>query len=109
MKPVRGIWVFESTLYVCGTKVKLTVSELKIIELLLRSPSRVFDRSQLLKARAVDAYTEPDRDERTVDSHMKRLRQKIFAQTGYRKIITSHYGIGYTLNRDWYHLENTQG
>ncbi len=106
---VRGIWVFESTLYVCGTKVKLTVSELKIIELLLTLPSRVFGHGQLLKARTFHACTEPDQDEHALYPHMKRLRRKIFDQTGYRKIITSHYGIEYTLNRDWYHLENTQG
>lgn len=74
-----------------GREVDLTPSEFKILAVLARHPGRVFTRLQLMEAALGEYY---EGYERTVDSHISRLRQKI--DPDHRLIQTVH-GIGYKL------------
>jgi DNA-binding response OmpR family regulator len=76
-----------------GQSVDLTATEFRILEVLARSPGRVFTREELL-ARAFG----PDYDgmDRTIDVHVTNLRRKIETNSEHRYIVTVH-GVGYRL------------
>lgn len=75
-----------------GTEVKLTVTEFLILQALAARPGMVKNRDQLMDA----AYGESIfLDDRTIDSHIKRLRRKIRAHDGTFDNIETLYGIGY--------------
>lgn len=72
----------------------LTLHEYRLLETLLSQPERVFTRSQLL-ARGWEA---PDhRLERTIDSHIKSLRNKLREIDPEANPICTHRGMGYSL------------
>ncbi|ATA60499.1 two-component system response regulator [Geobacillus stearothermophilus] len=76
-----------------GQEVSLTPKEYELLLFLARSPDKVFDREQLLKE--VWHY-EFFGDLRTVDTHIKRLREKLnkaSPQAG--KMIVTVWGVGY--------------
>lgn len=76
----------------CGQYVNLTANEFKILLALLVSPGQVFSREQLVqKAFGID-YEGFDR---TVDSHIKNIRQKIEDNHKEPKYIITVYGMGY--------------
>ncbi len=72
-------------------EVVLTATELELLAVLVKSPERVFTREQLMD-KAYDGVVVSDR---TIDSHVRRIRQK-FAQAGGAVIETVH-GVGYRL------------
>ncbi|MCL4129751.1 UNVERIFIED_CONTAM: hypothetical protein GTU68_060333, partial [Idotea baltica] len=75
----------------------LTLHEYRLLEVLLNSPEKVFTRSQLL-AHSWDA---PDhRLERTIDSHIKSLRNKLRQVNPNTSPICTHRGMGYSLVLD---------
>lgn len=75
-----------------GVEVKLTVTEFLILQALASRPGMVKNRDQLMDA----AYGESIfLDDRTIDSHIKRLRRKIRAHDGEFDNIETLYGIGY--------------
>ena len=74
-----------------GRPVVLTVTEFNLLAALLRAPGKVFTRDELI-ARAYDGIAV---SERTVDSHLRRVRAK-FAAVGGDPIETVH-GLGYRL------------
>jgi len=75
-----------------GEEVKLTVTEFLILQALASRPGMVKNRDQLMDA----AYGESVfLDDRTIDSHIKRLRRKIKAQDSSFDNIETLYGIGY--------------
>jgi DNA-binding response OmpR family regulator len=76
-----------------GRSVALTATEFRLLEVLARSPGRVFTREELL-ARALG----PDFDgmDRTIDVHITNLRRKIETSSEHRYILTVH-GVGYRL------------
>jgi two-component system response regulator ChvI len=75
-----------------GEEVKLTVTEFLILQALALRPGMVKNRDQLMDA----AYGESVfLDDRTIDSHIKRLRRKIKAQDSSFDNIETLYGIGY--------------
>lgn len=78
------------TVQLGGRPVALTASEFKLLAVFVRNPNRVFSRLQLLEAAFGDYY---EGYERTIDSHISRLRQKL---GGYDLIQTVH-GVGYKL------------
>jgi two-component system OmpR family response regulator len=79
------------TLRVAGELVALTRVELDLLAYLVERPGRAIPREQL--SRAVAAIDErEDRDERTIDSHVSRLRKKLGAAAG---AIATVWGIGY--------------
>ena len=75
-----------------GTEVKLTVTEFLILQALASRPGMVKNRDQLMDA----AYGENIfLDDRTIDSHIKRLRRKMRAHDSEFDQIETLYGIGY--------------
>jgi two-component system response regulator ChvI len=75
-----------------GDEVSLTVTEFLILEALAQRPGVVKTRNQLLDvAYSDDVYV----DDRTIDSHVKRIRRKFrLADPGFDAIETL-YGVGY--------------
>lgn len=72
----------------------LSRTELRLITALLNEPGRVFTRSQLMDL----AWDEPGHSlDRTVDAHVKTLRQKLKAVRPEDDPIVTHRGIGYSL------------
>ena len=76
-----------------GVDVSLTVTEFGILATLTAAPGRVYSRGQLMERVWGDGVVVSDR---TVDSHVKRLRKK-FEVFGASPIETVH-GLGYRLN-----------
>lgn len=81
----------------CGHDVGLTVTEFMIIEVLAHRAGVVKTRSQLMDAAYQDdIYI----DDRTIDSHIKRLRRKFRAVDPEFEAIETLYGAGYRFNSD---------
>jgi len=77
-----------------GTPIRLTVTEFLLLETLARRPGHVKSRDQLLEA----AYThDTTASDRTIDSHVKRLRRKFQDVDAAFDAIESVYGAGYRL------------
>jgi two-component system response regulator ChvI len=75
-----------------GRDVTLTVTEFMILEALAQRPGVVKSRNQLMDvAYQDDIYV----DDRTIDSHIKRLRRKFRAVDAEFKAIETLYGVGY--------------
>ena len=75
-----------------GEPVRLTYVEFEILAVLARSPGRVFSRSQLLERVWGDsAY----RDPRTVDVHIRHLREKLERDAKEPEYIFTVRGVGY--------------
>lgn len=81
--------------YCDGKPVTLTPTEFKLLEIMARSPGRVYSRLQLLELVQGEAY---EGYERTIDAHIKNLRDKLggFRQDPGCGIVTV-YGVGYKL------------
>ena len=96
----RGELVLDSTCHVCtwkGEAVPLTVTEFLILKSLALRPGHVKTRDQLMDA----AYGEHICvDDRTIDSHIKRLRRKFHRIDEDFGQIETLYGIGYRYNAD---------
>jgi len=75
-----------------GKKIELTVKEYDIMDLLLSNPGRVYSRDDLLNL--VWGYEYPG-DARTVDVHVRRLREKIETDPAQPKYILTKWGVGY--------------
>ncbi len=78
--------------FVSGKEVNLTAKEFDLLELLLTTPGKVYSRDHLLKT--VWGYDYPG-DERTVDVHVRRLREKIEESPSEPKYILTKWGVGY--------------
>jgi two-component system response regulator ChvI len=75
-----------------GENVSLTVTEFLILEALAQRPGVVKSRNQLLDvAYSDDVYV----DDRTIDSHIKRIRRKFRAVAPDFDAIETLYGVGY--------------
>ena len=75
-----------------GAPIKLTYVEFEILATLIRSPGRVFSRSQLLERVWGDAAY---RDPRTVDVHIRHLREKLESDPRHPELIFTVRGVGY--------------
>lgn len=80
-----------------GAKVHLTPTEFKILSIMSRSPGRVFSREQLTEM--VHGYNY-EGFERTIDAHIKNLRQKLEAGSKAPQYIHTIYGMGYRFEGD---------
>ncbi len=81
---------YTATLH--GEPLALTVSEFRMLLAMAGRPGQVFSREQLLTAAyPEDVYVA----ERAVDSHIKRLRQKLSIAGDGRNLIDTVYGVGY--------------
>lgn len=76
--------------------VALTPMLFRLLVFLMDKPGRVFNREQLLNA---VWQNEPDVYERTIDVHVRRLRQALEAY-GYQDAIKTIHGMGYGFNDD---------
>lgn len=72
--------------------VDLTAKEFDVIEYLMKNPNRVFSRDALLNA--VWAY-EYRNDIRTLDVHIRRLREKLETNPAEPEYIMTKWGVGY--------------
>jgi two-component system response regulator BaeR len=75
-----------------GRDLGLTAVEFKLLTVLMAQPGRIFSRDQLMDTMYRDQRIV---SERTVDSHIKKLRRKIAAVLPDREIVHSVYGVGY--------------
>jgi DNA-binding response OmpR family regulator len=95
-KQVRvGNLVLDSesrTVVISGKEVNLTAKEFDLLELLLTNPGKVYSREKLLNI--VWGYEYPG-DVRTVDVHVRRLREKIEANASDPKYVHTKWGVGY--------------
>ena len=91
----RGLLVMDPERHTCtwdNKPVTLTVTEFLILEALAQRPGVVKSRNALMDAAYDDqVYV----DDRTIDSHIKRLRKKFRAVDGTFDMIETLYGVGY--------------
>ena len=78
--------------YKGGQLADLTAKEFDVIEFLMRNPNRVYSREALLDT--IWAY-EYRSDIRTVDVHIRRLREKLEENPAEPKYILTKWGVGY--------------
>ena len=78
--------------YRSGVAVELTAKEFDVIEFLMRNPNRVYSRENLLDT--IWAY-EYRSDIRTVDVHIRRLREKLEENPAEPNYIMTKWGVGY--------------
>ncbi len=91
---VRGLILdedrYRATLH--GHDLELTAVEFKLLHFLVASPGRIYGRQQLMNNIYSDERFVTDR---TIDSHIKKLRRKIENVDPEAKLIHSVYGVGY--------------
>ena len=78
--------------YIDEKEVNLTAKEFDLLELLMVHPNKVYSREELLNT--VWGYDYPG-DVRTVDVHIRRLREKIENKPSDPKYIHTKWGVGY--------------
>ena len=80
-----------------GVLMDLTAKEFDLIELLMRNPNRVYSRENLLDI--AWGFDYPG-DVRTVDVHIRRLREKIEPNPAEPNYIKTKWGVGYYYKKD---------
>jgi two-component system response regulator BaeR len=75
-----------------GKDLGLTAVEFQLLKVLAARPGRIYSRDQLMDAMYRDERVVSDR---TVDSHVKKLRRKIGDAAPGRELVHSVYGVGY--------------
>lgn len=75
-----------------GREINLTAKEFDLLELLATNPNKVYSREHLLNV--VWGYEYPG-DVRTVDVHIRRLREKIETHPSDPKYVYTKWGVGY--------------
>ena len=78
--------------FISGEEVNLTTKEFEVLELLLLNPGKVYSRDNLLKIIWGEEYPG---DVRTVDVHIRRLREKIEANPSEPRYVQTKWGLGY--------------
>ncbi len=78
--------------FVDEKEVNLTAKEFDLLELLAKNPGKVYSREELLNI--VWGYEYPG-DARTVDVHIRRLREKIEESPSEPKYVCTKWGVGY--------------
>lgn len=78
--------------YIKETEINLTAKEFDVLELLVFNPNKVYSRENLLNI--VWGYEYPG-DVRTVDVHIRRLREKIEPNPSEPKYVHTKWGVGY--------------
>jgi len=96
----HGDLLLDSDRHLCswkGVEVKLTVTEFLLLQALALRPGHVKSRDQLMDAAYGDSVFLEDR---TIDSHIKRIRRKFRAHDKSFDRIETLYGIGYKYKGD---------
>lgn len=78
--------------YVAGREINLTAKEFELLELLVINANKVYSRENLLKLVWGNDYPG---DVRTVDVHIRRLREKIELNPSEPKYVHTKWGVGY--------------
>lgn len=78
--------------YVSGREINLTAKEFEVLELLIKNPNKVYSRENLLKLIWGAEYPG---DVRTVDVHIRRLREKVEENPSEPKYVHTKWGVGY--------------
>ena len=93
---VRGLSVdpINRKTSIDGKSVNLTGKEFDLLELLIREPNKIYSRLELLKLIWGYGYAG---DERTVDVHIRRLREKIEENPSDPRYLHTKWGVGYYL------------
>jgi DNA-binding response OmpR family regulator len=78
--------------YIKGTEVYLTMKEFDLLELFLKNLEKVYSRNDLLREVWGDSFPGGDR---TVDVHIRRLREKIEENPSDPKYLFTKWGVGY--------------
>ena len=84
--------IYSRNAYIDGNMIDLTAKEYDLIELLMNNPGRVYSRENLLNI--VWGYEYPG-DIRTVDVHIRRLREKLERNPAQPEFILTKWGVGY--------------
>ncbi|MGD2119607.1 MAG: two-component system response regulator CreB [Chromatiales bacterium] len=80
-------------IFLRGHNLQLSRYEFRILQLLMSHPGRVYSRAQLMEL----LWEEPERSyDRTVDTHVKTIRQKIRSIEAELDPIRTHRGLGYS-------------
>ncbi len=79
-------------IYIAGKEINLTAKEFDILLLLVTNPNKVYSRENLLEAVWGKDYIG---DARTVDVHVRRLREKIEENSSDPKYVHTKWGVGY--------------
>lgn len=79
-------------LYISGKEINITAKEFDVLELLVLNPNKVYSRENLLNI--VWGADYPG-DVRTVDVHIRRLREKIEPDPSEPKYVHTKWGVGY--------------
>lgn len=92
---IRGDLTLEVDRHLCrwkDTEIKVTVTEFLLLEALIKHPGHIKSRDNLIDV----AYDEETYiDDRTIDSHIKRLRKKFRKVDPSFEAIETLYGVGY--------------
>lgn len=78
--------------YIAGREINLTAKEFDVLELLVLNPNKVYSREKLLNL--VWGADYPG-DVRTVDVHIRRLREKVEENPSEPKFVHTKWGVGY--------------
>ena len=78
--------------YIDGKEIGLTAKEFEVLELLMLNPNKVYSRESLLQ---LVWGTDYPGDVRTVDVHIRRLREKIEQNPSEPKYVHTKWGVGY--------------
>lgn len=84
--------VEERKLYVKAKEVNLTVKEYELLKLLMKNPGKVYSREKLLGE--IWGFDYPG-DARTVDVHVRRIREKVENDPSHPVYIHTKWGFGY--------------
>ena len=87
----------KRVLLVDGEPVRLTATELKIVELLMHNAGRVFPAEEIYRRVWGE---EPFATENTVMVHIRRIREKIEADPSHPNYLLTVRGLGYRLSRE---------
>ena len=83
----------ERNVYKNGKSVELTAREFDMVELLMRNPNRVYSRENLLDL--IWGFEEYRSDIRTVDVHIRRIREKLETVPAAPEYFMTKWGVGY--------------
>ena len=83
-------------LFINDNEINLTAREFELLEILIKNENKVYSRENLLKIVWGEDYPG---DVRTVDVHVRRLREKIEANPSEPKYVHTKWGVGYYYNQ----------
>ncbi|MDI9476489.1 MAG: response regulator transcription factor [Clostridiales bacterium] len=86
----------SGTVYRDNVRIELTPKEFDILELLIRNKGRVFSREKIFEL----IWQEPCLDTRTIDVHVKNLRDKLKELEPDTTMIETKWGVGYYFKKD---------